>query len=322
MTTAILFENERAELEEEWDGRVPTLRKSNLFWLDLDERSEDAAARAREALDLTEASERSLASTEQSPRFTDHGHYVHVTVTAPVISSDDAECVAHVDCLVAERWVVTAHDRPVDVLDDLAERTQGSGAIGALEGSEFLAILMEWVMGAYERAFERVEQELEHHDLEVMSSKPPDTRHCIDAIVRLRQEIRELRRALVDHREILVALAHPELEALGSERSAARFRDLLGRYEATREAGRDAREGAVASFDVVMALTAQRTNQVMKILALVSVMILPGTLLAGVMGMNFKVGLFAHASLFWIVLLAILASAATTLYVASRRGWL
>jgi Mg2+ and Co2+ transporter CorA len=37
----------------------------------------------------------------------------------------------------------------------------------------------------------------------------------------------------------------------------------------------------------------------MKVLTLASVILLPGSLLAGVMGMNFKAPLFPHTFLFW-----------------------
>jgi len=60
----------------------------------------------------------------------------------------------------------------------------------------------------------------------------------------------------------------------------------------------------------------------MKVLTLTSVILLPGALLAGVIGMNFKVGLFTHTWLFWVVLGLIIAIASLTLGVARRRRWI
>ena len=58
----------------------------------------------------------------------------------------------------------------------------------------------------------------------------------------------------------------------------------------------------MSSFDVLIARTGHRTNEIVKVLTLASVIVLPGALLAGVMGMNFKVGLFEHPEFFWVVL--------------------
>ncbi len=73
---------------------------------------------------------------------------------------------------------------------------------------------------------------------------------------------------------------------------------------------RDAREAIVGSFDVLIARGGQRTNEIMKVLTLASVILLPGALIAGVMGMNFKVGLFDEPMLFWAVLAVIVADRA------------
>jgi magnesium transporter len=71
-----------------------------------------------------------------------------------------------------------------------------------------------------------------------------------------------------------------------------------------------------------MTQTAQRTNDVMRILTIVNVVLLPAVVLAGVMGMNFKVGLFENANLFWVVIAAMVAVAVASIAVARWRRWL
>jgi Mg2+ and Co2+ transporter CorA len=60
----------------------------------------------------------------------------------------------------------------------------------------------------------------------------------------------------------------------------------------------------------------------MKVLTLTSVILLPGALLAGVMGMNFKVGLFQEAWIFWIVIAVIILVASITVAIAKMRDWI
>ena len=60
----------------------------------------------------------------------------------------------------------------------------------------------------------------------------------------------------------------------------------------------------------------------MKVLTLVTVILLPATMLAGIMGMNFKVGIFNRVWLFWIVITAMFTIAVLVLSVARSRRWI
>jgi magnesium transporter len=83
-----------------------------------------------------------------------------------------------------------------------------------------------------------------------------------------------------------------------------------------------ARESIFGSFDLLVARIGQRTNDIMKILTPGTVILLPATVLAGVMGMNFKVGLFDYAWLFWVVIALMLLIAALVLAAARAREWI
>jgi Mg2+ and Co2+ transporter CorA len=85
---------------------------------------------------------------------------------------------------------------------------------------------------------------------------------------------------------------------------------------------RDARDVVVGSFDVLIARTGLRTNEIMKVLTLASVILLPGALVAGVLGMNFKVGLFETNWLFYVVVVAIVAIAPLVVGLAKLRDWI
>jgi magnesium transporter len=78
----------------------------------------------------------------------------------------------------------------------------------------------------------------------------------------------------------------------------------------------------IGTFDVHMTRTAQRTNDVMKTLTLATVILLPSVVLAGVMGMNFKVSFFEYPELFWVVLVIMAVLAIGALVAARWRRWL
>ncbi|HYN64265.1 MAG TPA: CorA family divalent cation transporter [Candidatus Limnocylindrales bacterium] len=96
----------------------------------------------------------------------------------------------------------------------------------------------------------------------------------------------------------------------------------MDRLEQTVESVENARELLIGTFDVYMASSAQRANEVMKALTILSAILLPAVVLAGVMGMNFKIAFFEDPENFWLAVGAMLTLAATVLAVSRWRGWI
>lgn len=318
MSQAILFEADKTRQLDDLEGSPRRLRGDRLLWVDLDRSNPADAERVAATLGLDDETRAHLAEAQDRPAFRDRGRYLHITTYAPE-ARNGGELHA-VECVVGDSWVVTAHDHPVAVLEEFAGRVSGSGDTGSLDGPGFLAALLEWVLGSYTAAFEAIEEQLEGFDVEAMRGNGTD--RDIEKLVAMRRQVGVLRRALSAHRAALVALTHPELEALGDNESGERFVSLFGRFESTLQEARDAREAIVGSFDLLIARSGHETNNIMKVLTLASVILLPGSLVAGVMGMNFKVGLFSHPQLFWVVLGVIAGFAPLTITLAKKRGWI
>ena len=60
----------------------------------------------------------------------------------------------------------------------------------------------------------------------------------------------------------------------------------------------------------------------MKVLTLVTVILLPSTVLAGIMRMHFRVGLFDLVWMFWAMIAAMLGMAVFVLSVARTQRWI
>jgi magnesium transporter len=319
MSDAILFERDGVEKLADLDDRPKRLRGGKLLWVDVNRDSEYDASRVAEAFGLDSATRDRLSGSKDKAVFNDHGRYIHVTTYARA-EAHEGELIA-LECVVGENWVITAHDEPIPVLEEFADRVSGSGDTGSLDGPGFLAALLEWVLGSYSAAFERIEQRVEEFDIEAMRGDAEGSED-IERLIEMRKQVGKLHRALGAHRSALVSLTHPELEALGDNDSGERFTSLLKRFEATVQEARDARDAVVGSFDVLIARGGHRTNEIMKVLTLTSVILLPGALIAGVMGMNFKVGLFEETGLFWVTLAAIALIAPVTIGLAKLWRWI
>lgn len=322
MLSAFVFDEEQSERVEDWTAARGRLDSGQLLWVALRDPSEDEVAELVAAFELEEKHARRLVESSERASVADDGEHLFVTLVA-VGGDEDAPELVSVECVVGPNWVVTTHRHEVAVLEEFRERAEGGGQVGALDAPSFVAAIFEWVIASYLRAFEAVESDLEELDAKVISETPTRSVSAdLSKLVELRHRIGSLRRALSPHREVVVSLAHPELDALSTEDSARRFTELEKRVTLALEAARETKESTFGSFDLIEARIGQRTNDVMKVLTLGTVILLPATVLGGIMGMNFKVGLFENAHLFWAVIAMMLCIAALVLAVARLRDWI
>lgn len=298
---------------------VGALGERQLLWIDLVGNVADDVVALLERLGVPSDAQPYLLRATGEPCADDHGETLHVEVEALAHAEDD-EPVSIV-CLVGNGWVVTSHTDAVPFLDDFRERASGGSDLGALDSPSFLARVLEWQLTTYNLAIEEIVERIDDLDQGLLVSLQRHT-DLLPQLVSLRRRIAQLRMQLAPHREVFARLASPELDHISSAQSSDAFRALSRQVADVISTIEDTREMLLGSFDILMSRTGQRTNDVMKVLTIASVVILPSTLIAGVLGMNFHPPFFDSPNLFWAALglMAILICA--TLLAARRMRWI
>ncbi|MDQ2674173.1 MAG: hypothetical protein M3Y40_05910 [Chloroflexota bacterium] len=314
---ALLSRGDGSDEELEIRGNsVAELRDDELLWVDLVGATETEIQSVSGALQLDEEATSVLRSPAEEPLATVRGGAVEVVIRAPGRNHEDRPIVLHI--LVGSKWVITNHDRPIPFLEEHREKIQDQREVGLLSPVEFLADLLEWHVDAFFRVAEELDLEVERLDDAALRTE----RDLLKRLVAMRRRIARVRRMLTPHREVYGELTRPDFMPKLDERESRALTDAAKRLERAIDAVANAREMLIGTFDVHMTRTAQRTNEVMKVLTLASVILLPSVVLAGVMGMNFKVPLFDNPNLFWVVIGAMAVLAVGTVIAARWRGWL
>ena len=323
MLTAYLFDRECGREAEAWERSLRELNDDEMLWVDLCAPSQEELQQVKEAFRLP--TEPRPAARGKKPRLEQEEGYLVVTAVAVSDEEEDIE-KEHVvlTCWVGAGWLVTVHEKDVAVLDDFRETVSGEGEIGILDAPSFLANLLEWVVTSYLHAFDEIETELEEFDIEALRSASRKPEAQIETLITARHRVARLRRSLAPHREVFSALSHSEFDPLSSDSSSERFVALTAQLDSALTSARDVRDAIASSFDVLIVRTEHRTNEIVKVLTLVSILLLPGALIAGIAGMNvnFKLDTFEDSPLFWLVTASVVAIAATSLVLARARDWI
>jgi Mg2+ and Co2+ transporter CorA len=95
-------------------------------------------------------------------------------------------------------------------------------------------------------------------------------------------------------------MARPDFRPDDTDAARKQFRALEQHFERAMDAVENARELVVGSFELFTTRTAQRTNDTMRVLTFVTVLLGTLAVVAGALGMNFKAPFFdTGAEGFW-----------------------
>lgn len=225
------------------------------------------------------------------------------------------------DLIAGERIIVTSHRVPIHLLRDLDERIESDTTLGAIDGGAFVRVVLDATITGYLRTVDEIEDAID--DLDGRALKRRVANEVLVELGVLRRRIARIRRALSEQREVYAALRSADFAAVTPGNDAADYRAVSERFAAALEAVETYRDLLIGSFDLFMTRTAQRTNEAMKVLALAIILLLPRTLLAGLLGMNVEIPLPRDGiASFWIVVVTIGALAVAVLGIARVRRWI
>jgi magnesium transporter len=303
-------------------GMAAKLENRQLLWIDLDAREPSNIAAAADAVGFDDRVKDRLSRDTGSAdvtQYPDHIHLVLEAMEAPSESSKDPIATERreIDLVAGQNWVVAVHDGPVPALARIDRLTSEDRRVGELDAAAFLAGIVEEVLADYLALAERFEREIDQLDEQALRTRPRDD--VLARIVLLRRRIGTIRRALTPHRQAFAALAREmELHAeLGRP-----WPSLNDRLERTIDAVENLRDLLLGTYDIHMGRSAHRANEIMKRLTLLSAVLLPAVVLAGIMGMNYQMDFFRETTNFWLVVGSMVVFGLSVLVIARWRGWL
>jgi magnesium transporter len=294
-----------------------------LLWVDVDLDVSGALEAIEERLGLTAAERGRVEADTGRARLFHRTERIHLTLEslelADTTADDDLGVVRReVDLLASPGMVVTMHRGPVVALDRYVESLSGESSVGALQAAGLLSSLVDEVITGFHEVAEHVEEQIDHLDQVALSGDVGGV--FLDDLVRVRRRISFLRRTLAPHRDAVAALARPELatdDGIGEP-----WPGLIERLETVSRTVDGLRDALLGTHDIQMGRAAQRANDVMKALTVVSAVFLPAIVLAGVMGMNFQIAFFDSPQNFYLVTGAMTVFGILFLVFARSRSWI
>ncbi|MEA2608670.1 MAG: magnesium transporter [Chloroflexota bacterium] len=322
VTKARLFDADRTDKEIELGSKtVASIGDRQLLWVDAvvtDDPADGHAVLTWLPFDA-DIVERMWASSP-APRLAVHGDFFLARVVVLRERKGRDERVL-LDLAVGGNVVLTAHREPLEFLAEIDDRIRDDTTMGELDSADFATVIIDGLVTSYLELTDAILMEVDRLDGEAL--KLSSGRDLLTDLVAVRRRIAAVRRVLVAHRTVFASMAGADFRVITGPDSAPQFDAVTERYNGAIDAIDSAREALIGTFDIYMSRTAQRTNDTVKILTIVSILLLPTGVIAGFMGMNIKAPYSNDdPTIFWFVVVGIVLVAAVTVVALRVRRWL
>jgi Mg2+ and Co2+ transporter CorA len=161
---------------------------------------------------------------------------------------------------------------------------------------------------------------VERLEVDILAEKPRD---CLRDLRALRKGASRLRRMLAPHRVVFAGMARPDFRPQEEIQTNGHFHSLDTHFERAMDMVENARDLVVGSFELFSTQTALRTNDTVRVLTFVTVVVGLLAVLAGVLGMNFETPFFKSGTTGFLTAVGfMLALAGVAVLVGKKRDWL
>lgn len=206
-----------------------------------------------------------------------------------------------------------------DVFNPLRERLKTANAKIRQRPADYLCYtLLDLIVDHYFNVMEKLSDRIEELEEEVTRGNNP---RAITHITQLRKELIVLKRNISPVRELINGFLRTESELI-EERHIKYFKDVYDHIVQAIDLSDNYRDVMVSLHDLHINNVNMKMNEVMKVMAIVTCLLAPPTVIGGVFGMNFgKIPFADHNLGFFVTVGVMLVIPAIMLYLFKRRGW-
>ena len=210
-------------------------------------------------------------------------------------------------------------DATRDVFNPLRERLKIANSKLRQNGADYLCYsLVDIIVDNYFLVMEKLGDCIEALEAEVMRNSKS---RSLPQINKMRNELIILKRNITPVRDLINGIIRSESDLL-LENNTKYFKDISDHIVQANELTENYRDVLVNIQDVYISNVNLRMNEVMKVMAIVTCLLAPPTVIVGIFGMNFDVIPFAHTHAgFYSTVGITLIIPAVMLYIFKRRGW-
>jgi magnesium transporter len=210
-------------------------------------------------------------------------------------------------------------DAQRDVFNPLRGKLRIGNSKLRQSGADYLCYsMLDLIVDNYFLVMEKLGEQIEMVEEEVV--RRSNTR-SLARINQLRKEVIVLKRNLAPVRDLVGGIIRSESELL-DDKTTKYFKDVHDHILQAYDLSENYRDMMMSMQDLYVNNVNLKLNEVMKVMAIVTCLLAPATVIGGIFGMNFDAIPYLHNEYgFWIAVVSMLVIPIAMIMVFRKRGW-
>lgn len=257
------------------------------------------------------------------PRIDDYGDYLYlvfhgvVPTRGGMLTGQSRVTMVEVDIFLGPRFLVTYHAGAQISVEGV--RRKCLEVEGAMQRGpdRILAEILDQLADEFVSLMETMDDEIDAVEDRLFKHA---SRPALREIFSLKKDVLYLRRVVNPQREVLNRLARTDHKAVSRE-EALYFRDVYDHIYRVSELLESFRDVLTGAMEVYLTVVANRTNDIMKILTVFSIILMSASFVAGLYGMNVSLPGDKFEGMFYLLLGGMVGLGLALFFFFRKRRW-
>jgi magnesium transporter len=229
--------------------------------------------------------------------------------------------VEQISIVLGKGFVLTFQEDPHrDVFNPIREKLKIFNSRLRLRGADYLCYsMLDLIVDNYFFVMEKLGDQIEQVEEEVIRNS---NKRSLARINHLRKELIVLKRNIAPVRDLIGSIIRSESDLL-EDKTTKYFKDVQDHITQAHDLSENYRDIMISMQDLYINNVNLKMNEVMKVMAIVTCLLAPATVIGGIFGMNFdeNVSFFHESWGFYTAVFLMIAIPIVMLWIFQKRGW-
>jgi magnesium transporter len=300
-----------------------SVTENKVTWIDIIDPAQEDIAHLRRYYPFHPLDLEDCLSDIERPKVDEYEDYLFIVMHFPVYDPQERiSRISELDIFIGSGYLITLHHgelRPLMRLFDECEKDERARNKHMSKGAgQLLYGLLDRAVDYVLSILGKVAARIDEVDDRVFTE---DMRFIVEELSSIRRDVIALRRIIKPQIAVISNLERKDRPFI-REGMEVYFGDILDGFSRAWDELEDHREVIESLSDTSDSITSYRINETIRVLTVISIILLPLSLIAAIYGMNVKLPLDRSPYAFWGIAVVMLMMSLLLLIVFRRRKWL